>query len=100
MGEGRGGRNQETTLSAALTLKGANGAAVAAISTDGIDGPTDAAGALADGNTIRHTQTLQLDAEKLLAHNDSYTAFEKLGDLIFTGPTGTNVNDIFIIVMM
>ncbi|UCG45885.1 MAG: glycerate kinase [Candidatus Bathyarchaeota archaeon] len=100
VGEGRGGRNQETALSAALPINGIKGAAIASISTDGLDGPTDAAGALADGSTILHSQELQLDAEELLAQNDSYTVFEKLGDLIFTGPTSTNVNDILVIVMM
>jgi hydroxypyruvate reductase len=100
VGEGTGGRNQETVLSAALNMGGIDGAVVASISTDGLDGPTDAAGALADGRTMLHSQELQLDAEELLENNDSYAFFAKLGDLIFTGPTGTNVNDISVIVVI
>lgn len=75
-----------------------DGVAIGSISTDGIDGPTDAAGALADGKTITRSQKLGLNAAKLLMNNDSYSFFSKLGDLIFTGSTGTNVNDVSIIV--
>lgn len=100
VGKGVGGRNQEIALGAALKIDGIEGAVIASISTDGIDGPTDAAGALADGKTILHSRELELNAEEFLADNDSYAFFSKLGDLIFTGPTGTNVNDISVIVVI
>ena len=100
VGEGAGGRNQETALGAALKIDGVKGAVIASISTDGIDGPTDAAGALADGKTILRSRELELNAEELLADNNSYAFFSKLSDLIFTGPTGTNVNDISVIVVI
>lgn len=99
-GEGRGGRNQEIPLAAALKLKGLDGAVVASLSTDGIDGPTDAAGAIADGKTVDRAFKMGLTPERFLAENDSYRFFQKLGDLIFTGPTGTNVNDISVIVVL
>lgn len=99
-GRGKGGRNQEIALGAALKLRGLDGVVVASINTDGLDGPTDAAGALADGKTIFRSQELNLRAEDFLMDNDSYTFFSKLGDLIFTGPTGTNVNDISVIVVI
>jgi len=83
-----------------LKIDGVEGAAIASISTDGIDGPTDAAGALADGKTIPRSQELELNAEEFLADNNSYAFFSKLSDLIFTGPTSTNVNDISVIVMI
>ena len=100
VGEGAGGRNQEIALGAGLKIDGVKGAVIASISTDGIDGPTDAAGALADGKTILRSRELELNAEELLAENNSYAFFSKLSDLIFTGPTGTNVNDISVIVVI
>ncbi|MEM3442734.1 MAG: MOFRL family protein, partial [Candidatus Bathyarchaeia archaeon] len=81
-------------------LNGMDGALIASISTDGVDGPTDAAGALADGETLTRSLEKGLAAEKFLAENDSYNFFSKLGDLIFTGPTGTNVNDVSVIVVL
>jgi glycerate-2-kinase len=99
-GKGRGGRNQEIPLAAALKLKRLNGAVVASLSTDGIDGPTDAAGAIADGKTLARALKTGLTPEKFLAENDSYHFFSKLSDLIFTGPTGTNVNDISVIIVL
>lgn len=99
-GKGLGGRNQEIALAAAQKLNNMDGAVVASISTDGIDGPTDAAGALADGKTLVKAAKMRLTPEKFLAKNDSYHFFSKLGDLIFTGPTGTNVNDISVIVVL
>ena len=99
-GKGFGGRNQELVLSAALGLKDVDGVVVASLSTDGVDGPTDAAGALADGKTLVRAAAMGLNAEKCLADNDSYNFFSKLGDLIVTGPTGTNVNDISVIVVL
>jgi glycerate 2-kinase len=100
MGKGKGGRNQEIALAAALKLKGLDGVVVASLSTDGIDGPTDAAGAIADGKTLARATKMGLNAEKFLAENDSYDYFARLGDLIFTGPTGTNVNDVSVIVVL
>jgi len=100
VGKGVGGRNQEIALGAALKIDGVNGAVVASISTDGVDGPTDAAGALADGKTILRSRELEFDAEEFLPDNNSYAFFSKLGDLIYTGSTGTNVNDISVIVVI
>lgn len=99
VGGGVGGRNQEIALGAALKMDGIDGAAFASINTDGIDGPTEAAGALVDGKTLLRSQEAGLNAEDFLANNDSYTFFSKLGDLVFTGPTGTNVNDISIVIV-
>lgn len=95
-GGGRGGRNQELALAAALKMDGARGASVLAFSTDGIDGPTDAAGAFADWRTIGRARAMGMDAERFLEENDSYNFFRRLGDLVVTGPTGTNVNDVVI----
>ncbi|MGQ9566366.1 MAG: MOFRL family protein [Candidatus Bathyarchaeales archaeon] len=99
-GKGKGGRNQEIALAAALRLKGLDGVAVASVSTDGVDGPTDAAGALVDGKTLLRAEKMNLNAEKFLAENDSYNFFSKINDLVFTGPTGTNVNDVSVIVVL
>jgi glycerate 2-kinase len=101
-GNGLGGRNQELVLSAALKLKDTDDSAVVIVSvgTDGVDGPTDAAGAVVDGATCRRAAKLGLNPARFLAENDSYNFFSKLGDLIFTGSTGTNVNDISLIIVL
>ena len=99
-GKGLGGRNQEIVLAALQKLKKIDGTVVASLSTDGIDGPTDAAGAIADGKTLVRAMKTGLAPEEYLANNDSYHFFSKFDDLIFTGPTGTNVNDISIIVVL
>ena len=99
-GKGLGGRNQELALSAALQLTGTANCAMASLSTDGVDGPTDAAGAIIDGNTLARAARLGLKPKEFLADNDSYRFFSQLGDLIFTGQTGTNVNDISVIVIL
>jgi len=99
-GRGLGGRNQELALAAALKLKETDGMVIASLSTDGIDGPTDAAGAIVDGKTLARAAKAGLTPEKYLAENNSYNFFSKLNDLIFTGPTGTNVNDISIVVVL
>jgi hydroxypyruvate reductase len=91
---GLGGRNQEFALAAARLLDGVQGAAVFSAGTDGTDGPTDAAGAFADSTTVRRAEKLGLSAEDFLARHDSYPFFERLGDLVKTGPTGTNVADV------
>lgn len=93
-GEGLGGRNQEFALACALALEGVPGAVALSGGTDGTDGPTDAAGAIADGRTLERARKLGLDAAAFLARNDSYHFFDALGDLIRTGPTGTNVMDV------
>jgi glycerate 2-kinase len=100
VGKGKGGRNQEIPLAAALKIGGLDGVVVASLSTDGIDGPTDAAGALADGRTMLKARELGLNARKFLVENDSYHFFSRLGDLVFTGLTGTNVNDVSVIVVL
>jgi len=99
-GEGLGGRNQEIALAAAQKLNGVDGAVVASLSTDGVDGPTDAAGAIADGKTLTRAAKMGLAPEEFLEENDSYRFFSKLSDLILTGPTGTNVNDVSVIVVL
>lgn len=99
-GNGLGGRNQEIALAAALKMGSMNGVVIASLSTDGVDGPTNAAGAIVDGKTISRAAEMSLNPEEFLAENDSYSFFSKLDDLIFTGPTGTNVNDISIIVVL
>ncbi|HID89243.1 MAG TPA: DUF4147 domain-containing protein [Anaerolineae bacterium] len=93
-GGGRGGRNQEAALAAALALEGWEGVMVATLATDGTDGPTDAAGAIATGETVARARALGLDPADHLARNDAYSFFAALGDLILTGPTGTNVCDL------
>jgi glycerate 2-kinase len=100
VGHGRGGRNQELALAVTGTaLYGNSGGdpspfAFASVGTDGIDGPTDAAGAIVDSTTLSRARTAGLDPAAYLRNNDAYTFFELLGDLIRTGPTGTNVGDL------
>ncbi|MFD1745499.1 glycerate kinase [Rhizobium helianthi] len=95
---GKGGRNSEFALALALALEGQSFCALAA-DTDGIDGFGDHAGAFCDGTTATRLRRLGLDGRQRLAQNDSFTAFEALGDLFVTGPTGTNVNDFRAIVI-
>jgi glycerate 2-kinase len=97
-GSGRGGRNQELVLSASTRLGGLEGIVLASVNTDGLDGPCDAAGAVADGSTLRRAAEMDLNPSIFLEDNDSYHFFEDLGDLVFTGPTGTNVNDVTVLV--
>ena len=93
-GKGKGGRNQEFALAAALHLAGNEHITVLSGGTDGTDGPTDAAGAIADGSTTKRGHAAGLDAADHLSRNDSYHFFQPLGDLLMTGPTGTNVMDL------
>ena len=99
-GRGRGGRNQELALAAASEMSRLGTAAVlASVDTDGVDGPTDAAGALVDSTTPARATSLALaSAATYLAENDAYTYFDRLGDLIRTGLTGTNVGDLQVVV--
>ena len=92
-GVGRGGRNAEYALALALALQGAPGIHAIACDTDGIDGTEDNAGALVLPDTLARAQASDLDADAMLANNDAYTFFARLGDLVTTGPTLTNVND-------
>ena len=92
-GKGRGGRNQEFALTAAFEIFGTS-ALVGSIGTDGVDGPTDNAGAIVDGTTIERGVVLGLDAATHLATHDSATFLEAVGDVLVTGPTGTNVGDL------
>lgn len=94
-GHGLGGRNQELALAAAEGISGMC-AAVFSVGSDGTDGPTDAAGGYVDGDTLAEMKEAGLSLEAVLKDNDAYHALEKTGGLIFTGPTGTNVNDIAI----
>ena len=93
-GTGLGGRNQELALAAAEVLAGHPGTALISLGSDGTDGPTDAAGGYCDGDTLRELAEKGLDACQYLQNNDAYHALGAVGNLIFTGPTGTNVNDV------
>lgn len=95
-GKGRGGRNQELALAAAILIAGLPQTLVVAFGTDGTDGPTDAAGAVADGTTLARAAARGLDPSAALAGNDTYPFFDALDDLIVTGPTNTNVNDLWV----
>ena len=99
-GNGRGGRNQEFAL-AATPLVGSLGraAVLASAGTDGVDGPTDAAGALVDSSTLQRSQRSGVDWQSSLANNGAYDFFEPLGDLIMWGPTGTNVGDVHVLLI-
>jgi glycerate 2-kinase len=98
-GKGLGGRNQEFALVCAMEIDGMEDAVILSLNTDGTDGPTDAAGAFCDGKTIHRAKKLNLDPKKHLENNDSYHFFDRLGGLIKTGPTNTNVMDIHLILM-
>lgn len=95
-GKGLGGRNQEIALAAAAGISGLPNAAVFSVGSDGTDGPTDAAGGYADGDTCQELMKHGLSIDDVLQNNDAYHALQKTDGLIFTGPTGTNVNDVAI----
>lgn len=98
-GSGRGGRNLELALAFALEIEGVAGITLLSAGTDGMDGSADAAGAVVDGATIAAARARGLDPDAYLARNDSYTFFREAGGLVVTGPTGTNVMDIQIIIV-
>ena len=98
-GKGKGGRNQEFALAAAIHMEGLKDVVILSAGTDGTDGPTDAAGASADGTTVKRAQDLGLDPYVYLCDNDSYNFFKPLGDLLITGPTHTNVMDIRVLLV-
>ena len=93
-GDGLGGRNQEFSLSAAIEIDGLNGVVILSAGTDGTDGPTDAAGGIVDGSTVDRGRAKNLHAASFLAQNDSYHFLKATDDLLFTGPTLTNVMDL------
>lgn len=98
-GKGLGGRNQEIALSAALGIEGLSNALVFSVGSDGTDGPTDAAGGIADGETAQLMRQKGVDAVQSLNDNDAYHALDAVGGLIKTGATGTNVNDVSILLL-
>ena len=98
-GDGKGGRNQEFALASALALEGKEGILALSGGTDGTDGPTDAAGAIADGETVGRARAAGLDPLDHLRRNDAYPFFDALGDLLITGPTRTNVMDVRIVLV-
>jgi len=100
-GSGKGGRNQEFALAFALEIEGVDGITLLSAGTDGTDGPTDATGAIVDGETIHFARKLGVNPEKYLENNDSYNFFKKIdeGHHLITGPTGTNVMDVQIIMV-
>ncbi len=93
-GKGKGGRNQELALAAAAGIEGNDKMAVFSVGSDGTDGPTDAAGGYSDGDTVAELRANGLEVFDVLKNNDAYNAFKTNDGLIFTGPTGTNVNDV------
>jgi len=99
-GDGVGGRNTEFALAAAIAMEdaGDHGWVIASLATDGQDGPTGVAGAIADGSTIARARAAGVDAHEALRQNDSLRVFEAAGGVVRTGPTGTNVNDIYVAV--
>jgi glycerate-2-kinase len=98
-GQGKGGRNTEFALVFAMESEGFEGVTMLSAGTDGTDGPTDAAGAVVDGGTIKKAKAAGLDPEKYLESNDSYNFFKQIESLIVTGPTGTNVMDLQIVLI-
>ena len=96
-GNGRGGRNQEIALSTVDGMDGLRDCFLVALATDGEDGPTDAAGAVVTGQSRDQAEALGMHAQDFLGRNDAYTYFDALQDLIRTGPTGTNVNDLVLL---
>ena len=99
-GDGKGGRNQELALAAVNELADLDNIMLIAFATDGDDGPTNAAGAVVMGESAQRAESLGLDAADYLSRNDAYSFFEKLGDLLKTGPTGTNVNDLIFLCIL
>lgn len=98
-GNGLGGRNMELALAFAFEIEGIEGITLLSAGTDGSDGPTDAAGAIVDGQTLIKARSLGLDPQKYLNNNDSYNYFKEIDGLLITGPTGTNVMDIQIMIV-
>ena len=98
-GNGKGGRNQEIALSASKYIKDLDNCIIFSVGSDGTDGPTDAAGGICDGKTYERIEKSGKTLDSYLENNDAYTALKLSGDLIFTGPTGTNVNDVAVLLI-
>ena len=98
-GKGKGGRNQELALSAAAGIAGLDNVAVFSVGSDGTDGPTDAAGGLVDGDTAAELSAQGVEIHQVLQDNDAYHALQKTDSLLITGPTGTNVNDVAVVLI-
>ncbi len=98
-GNGKGGRNQELALAAVPYLDGMSQAVLVAVGSDGTDGPTDAAGAIVDGTTAQRLQDLGIFVDTVLSNNDAYHALQQVDSLVMTGPTGTNVNDLYFLLL-
>lgn len=98
-GSGKGGRNQELALSAARGIKGLDNTVILSVGTDGTDGPTDAAGGIVDGTTVERLVEKGMNLDDFLDNNDAYHALGAIDDLIITGPTGTNVNDLILMLI-
>lgn len=96
-GKGKGGRNQELALAAAMGMEGLEDTVFFSLGSDGTDGPTDAAGGMVDGGTLRRMRAQGLDPEAVLEDNDAYHGLKASEDLIITGSTGTNVNDVMVL---
>ena len=98
-GKGLGGRNQELALSAAAGISGLDNVVIASLGSDGTDGPTDAAGGIVDGQTQENLKKIGVNISDVLKNNDAYNALKKVDALLMTGPTGTNVNDVAIVLI-
>lgn len=98
-GNGKGGRNQELALSAAKGIADLDGVVICSVGTDGTDGPTDAAGGIVDGKSYEKLRKLGIDIDAALENNDSYNALKAINGLVITGPTGTNVNDLILLLI-
>ena len=98
-GTGKGGRNQELALAAAAGIDGMKNVCIFSVGSDGTDGPTDAAGGYADGTTAGALRDLGISIDEVLGNNDAYHALRKTGGLVITGPTGTNVNDVAVVLI-
>ena len=98
-GTGKGGRNQELALAAAAGIEGLENVCIFSVGSDGTDGPTDAAGGYADGTTAARLREMGIEIGDVLRNNDAYHALQKVGGLIITGPTGTNVNDVAVVLV-
>lgn len=98
-GNGKGGRTQQLALNCGKLLAGINNWALLTLATDGTDGPTDAAGGIVDGTTYRKIISNETNPDKLLENNDSYHALKLANDLLITGPTGTNLNDVIVLLV-
>jgi hydroxypyruvate reductase len=98
-GTGKGGRNQEIALSAAKGIAGLENTVVFSVGSDGTDGPTDAAGGIVDGSTMANLQEKGISIDAILQNNDAYHALQAVDSLIITGPTGTNVNDLTVLLI-